>query len=74
MIDEDMTCTIPDPLYRRLTPDKRVELAGKIRQLYFKGGHVSEETVGSLVDVRLSNLRVLKSPNPSVLVFVVRFF
>ncbi|KAK3914716.1 Esterase FE4 [Frankliniella fusca] len=51
MIDEDMTCTIPDPLYRKLTPDKRVELAGKIRQLYFKGGHVSEETAGSVIDL-----------------------
>ncbi|KAJ1529202.1 hypothetical protein ONE63_006006 [Megalurothrips usitatus] len=51
MIDEDMTCTIPDPIYRRLSPEKRTELAEKIRQMYFKGGHVSEDTAGSLVDL-----------------------
>ncbi|KAE8744053.1 hypothetical protein FOCC_FOCC009337 [Frankliniella occidentalis] len=47
MIDDDMTCTIPDPLYRKLSPEKRVELAGKIRHLYFKGAHVTEETAGN---------------------------
>lgn len=51
MIDEDMTCTIPDPLYRRLEPAKREELAEKIRQLYFKREHVTENSSGSLVDV-----------------------
>ncbi|XP_052126095.1 juvenile hormone esterase-like [Frankliniella occidentalis] len=51
MIDDDMTCTIPDPLYRKLSPEKRVELAGKIRHLYFKGAHVTEETAGSVIDL-----------------------
>lgn len=51
MIDEDMTCSIPDPIYSQLIPERRVELAEKIRNLYFKGSHVNKETTGPLVDV-----------------------
>ncbi|XP_034250470.1 juvenile hormone esterase-like isoform X2 [Thrips palmi] len=51
MIDEDMTCTVPDPLYQRLDPEQSQELAGKVRQLYFDGGHVDEDSAGALIDL-----------------------